>query len=1189
MGHSVSDVNPNAVNQINQTYRRMLFVGLGGSGGKTLRFLKRDLEAWLRSEGWYEGIPQGWQFLQIDTPTVADGAEIKSAPMLPDNEYLGLVGPGTDMTQVDASLYPHQSNNRVVGASWRVVPESLNVNIQTGAGQYRAVGRSVALAYLNPMRSRLNAKYGLLTQPGAQASLSQVFMHVHGTPPTGNVSAPLVVVVSSLAGGTGAGLINDVCDLLRDISPDLGESIGILYTPDVFSELTNGGGQNNNAAGIQPNSLAAICEVLNGYWWHGGAGGADVQIPRKQNPLMEQAGAITALQRTGPAYPFLVGSKNSHGVSYSTSSQLFEIVGAALTSWVTDLTVQSKLISYAQSNWKNEATSLKVNPYALVNEGNPVFNEAGLNAFSALGFARVSLGTGYFENYASERIARNAIEFLAKNFETGGGANNLRAAQPNITTQELIERQADEQVDSFMRLCGLSPMPTTEYHFAGNPYLPIESRIRPENVDTLYYECLDWAIAQADKEGNHMPQDWLSWIIPSVEDAAAQFKQRCAPIVEENLIKLISELPKEILAQVLRLIGTVGIQIAERVLEKSIQNLIDPTHGYIANLKEIIQTDARYAPRSYWEAQAAGVYAGKKKKIASGEFLRQSCESGLVPAVFGTGADIKVVTADFLDQLVTGFLRPLQQSLSSVSDYYASGIVEAAEWPNWPGVNEVATLSQSSKPPMSEYTVIKNSDFAQMFDELLTATIPGEAGQNTMRQNTVRSAVLDGDFLETVAVTDNYSAERLARLQPLRIVNDWWPNINQHLTTPRMVSQVGFATSFDRNSMKSRAKEWLHRSDTPAKTLLDSSLRSYLEDPNSLIPVSVLKSRQSDFLQAFTSAVDASRPLVELDTDLMAVLYPNQTHPMNTVEVSTLPFEGHDLESVLAQKIANLKSIIPGSREIEEYFKNSATIKHIDITSRLSGAYPIIAISSLLNPIAQAWQGLDAGRRPDFWDKRRARPLNEFIPAPQEHILAMLRGWFLGKRLGLIGPSRREVGTYFVAPRGVLPGYLENELPRAFLTNSTRPEDQPAIVLESLGLAYVEVGQRNNLEPLAGYINMLELGRGGIGERNGLLSDYESLADYVTNWINTGKMELESGFKGFVSMDLVETPNADDASERRRILKASLQADLDNYQEQYAAYVTKVRANANSLSTAPYWPSMYWSIETSLKQLIGAL
>ena len=56
-------------------YRRMLFIGIGGSGGKTLRFMKAGLNEWLESHGWDEGIPSGFQFAHIDTPTEPDGKD----------------------------------------------------------------------------------------------------------------------------------------------------------------------------------------------------------------------------------------------------------------------------------------------------------------------------------------------------------------------------------------------------------------------------------------------------------------------------------------------------------------------------------------------------------------------------------------------------------------------------------------------------------------------------------------------------------------------------------------------------------------------------------------------------------------------------------------------------------------------------------------------------------------------------------------------------------------------------------------------------------------------------------------------------------------------------------------------------------------------------------------------------------
>ena len=46
-----------------------LLVGVGGSGGKTLRAVKHALELRLQQEDWEEGWPKAWQLLHIDTPT----------------------------------------------------------------------------------------------------------------------------------------------------------------------------------------------------------------------------------------------------------------------------------------------------------------------------------------------------------------------------------------------------------------------------------------------------------------------------------------------------------------------------------------------------------------------------------------------------------------------------------------------------------------------------------------------------------------------------------------------------------------------------------------------------------------------------------------------------------------------------------------------------------------------------------------------------------------------------------------------------------------------------------------------------------------------------------------------------------------------------------------------------------------
>ncbi len=47
--------------------RPHLIIGLGGSGGKTIRAMKQAITRRIAGAGYEGGIPDAWQFLQIDT------------------------------------------------------------------------------------------------------------------------------------------------------------------------------------------------------------------------------------------------------------------------------------------------------------------------------------------------------------------------------------------------------------------------------------------------------------------------------------------------------------------------------------------------------------------------------------------------------------------------------------------------------------------------------------------------------------------------------------------------------------------------------------------------------------------------------------------------------------------------------------------------------------------------------------------------------------------------------------------------------------------------------------------------------------------------------------------------------------------------------------------------------------------
>ncbi len=73
-----------------------LLIGVGGSGGKTLRTARADLERQLNDVGWTESFPDAWQFVHIDVPTKPDGMDPGLPGALPAGSYQGLVAAGVN-------------------------------------------------------------------------------------------------------------------------------------------------------------------------------------------------------------------------------------------------------------------------------------------------------------------------------------------------------------------------------------------------------------------------------------------------------------------------------------------------------------------------------------------------------------------------------------------------------------------------------------------------------------------------------------------------------------------------------------------------------------------------------------------------------------------------------------------------------------------------------------------------------------------------------------------------------------------------------------------------------------------------------------------------------------------------------------------------------------------------------------
>src|SRR6478735_6262470 len=411
--------------------RPFLIIGVGGSGGKTLRGIKYQLELKLQQVGWKSGIPAAWQFLHFDTPTAQDGVDF-AVPFLPHQEYRGLVSTGASYHTTYRSIESaHSSNAAVYHDIQRQLPNpaQVKVDVTKGAGQFRAVGRVVALAAARDIVTAARGAFARLNDAAAMGEL-QTLGQLLRARDTGGDGNPTVIVISSIAGGSGAGQYLDIIEIVKSTvkqQPWSNEFFSILYAPDVFDQLSV-------TAGMPGNALAAIAEPMNGFWTESPSD-ATLELFKHQGVAPSYGGAM---DRVGAAYPFIVGRSNSK-VTFDDQSAVYNAVATSLTAWISDERVQDDMIAYSSGNWQARVGA-NVLPDAS-GLASPVHHSP---AFSSMGFGRVTLGREKFLEYSAERFARSVVDrMLYAHVED----DKLFA---RMTEREWVESRADSAYQRFI-------------------------------------------------------------------------------------------------------------------------------------------------------------------------------------------------------------------------------------------------------------------------------------------------------------------------------------------------------------------------------------------------------------------------------------------------------------------------------------------------------------------------------------------------------------------------------------------------------------------------------------------------------------------------------------------------------------------------------------------------------------------
>ena len=1112
-------------------YKRFLFIGLGGSGGKTLRFLKDQIRRWMKAHGIDGDIPSGWQFLHIDAPPKPDGDELNDrVPHLSGDEYVGLVPGGVLFESVQAQL-DAAGGRRADLRTWRVEPAGLRIPIEAGAGQYRAVGHTIGTVYVNDIRTRIQAKFNSLSTNAAARELNYAYARAQGTETAPAAGVPTYVfVISSLAGGTGAGLLNSVCDLIRSTNAVAGNNLfGIVYTSEVFNVLPEA-----TRAGVHGNGLAAVCELLNGYWWGGNpSGDDDVVVKPIDDQFLQAAGAVGTLTFSGPSYPFLVGLQNAAGVNFGTFDALFEGVGRALLSWVTDAEVAGSFVSYTIANFKNAAAS-NVRGEALVDRDTPD-GAIGLPPFSALGFARVSLGTDHFERYAVDRVVRDSYEHLVGYHFESDDARRLGRALNSNDPETLAGRLAESHGAWFRGEIGIDETD----HDPG----PMRRELCPPDgrVDRTAGHCLEYQQrieqgASLDAGGNRVASEWRGLVDSAVEDYFDDYAQQVQAGLDERSREWVAAVERRLLGAVETALARYGLRVTARLCSDAASYL---RSSVVGNLRVSVVAELRgWADR--WREEAAQELEGAGGRLSSDDArLRRYVETAVHHRSFEVDALVAERAAELAREAADRLFDPIVRALED-----AFGRLRGDEGPG----------KIDFGPPENEFSLIEVSEYQELFDRLLRQTF-GSADDAKLREAVIGCTACDPQ-----------SGNRFVDLARSWAPGARWSGASTSIDVTVCPTREGSA----RGLLVRSATDWLNDEGAPFGELLGLSLRDAL-DTGAAAGAAVTRAERQEYQQRFLAclpaAMDSASPLVEPAPALVGLVGTDAGKGL-VWHLGKLPFgPGRNGTHPMQAPVEGILSPRIGADQVAELMTHDEHRRHIDIASQLAAPQSVLALKSLLRPIAADWgkqRGIGPVALRQFWEHRRARTLQRFVPCPQAHLRCLVRGWFTARMLGLLDPAGAD-GATLIARDGRSPASFPNPS-----LSPAHGRDRLGPILESLGLAYVEVAERGSLEPLEAYVRLLDLGTSGSG---GILH-YDSLNPQLAAWIESGRLD-PSSFNGKVPASLAGLATAATWQERAEAVAGMLDDVRSDYESEYAELERDWDMNPGKLSKAPLWTGLW--------------
>jgi hypothetical protein len=933
--------------------QKFLFVGLGGSGGKTLRFLYEDLRRRLDAVRWEGELPRAWQFLHIDVPVTADGVSPDLPAQLSRRSYVGLAPYGMSYVDLDDQLARQGAEVLEYAAAWRPSADRVGIVPAIGAGQFRAVGRSITAASLHIIVGRIKAAVDALKDVAIDEELSRAAMLLTGSGELAD-RAPQVVLVSSIAGGSGAGSVLDVADVLRhSADPWGGEAVGLLYLPDVFSDVPDA-----QRSGVTANALATVSELINAFYATGEQPEWEGRFPLLEaNGMNPEAGP-----KRGPRYPFLVGRSNGE-LRYATQNEVYRAVAQSLASWMTNEHVQDQMHVALQGNWAATAEAREDLTRLAAGPGREV-------PFSAMGFASVGLGRERFARYASERLAAHAVDHLLRAHHTD------EVRDDRLTPDEAAAQRAAAVRHQFVERCELKELGPADNQIIDALRGGTGKASRRDHLQELRAALTDQVIGTGQHEADaglvllralSRYKESEPRVVGDIFEADAGRARQWAESVQD-----------QVLWETARVLGQEGARVTELVIIETIHEL---RRAVVPELRHEAQSARAFAAQN--DERVRGRFAGITGKIRAGEnpAVAGAIEECIDSAYAQAEARMLDLAATLVLDLADNFLQPLVDALV---DARRSLVVEDEGTVENPSIVKGwsrGPVPRQVKPAQNEILLEEADAYPEVFLSRVRATV-GEPDVEGALYAAIRQVIGGENPAEPAEPATAVSRSR-----------NWVPG-DPSLSITRPPTKASFRFDLAVEDLLRRATNWIYTPGTAVSAYIGEPLKGYL-DPHATDP-QTHAARLERFRVGLHQALKASRPLVQLDPGREVLVH---GAPGGLSEVITpFPFHSDHPGRKIVYEVLHTRSEDQLGKLFDEDEKTA-----IEITTFLAGPCQPPVIQSLFEPIKVDWarrsgQPNQAG----FWDRRRTRPLTEFVPMPADLLLATVRGWHVARLLNWV-------------------------------------------------------------------------------------------------------------------------------------------------------------------------------------------